>query len=255
MKLALRLIRSIVFIYLSVALLLFLLQRNLLYYPSPDTEHEYDVVQYEVDDVSLNVIILNQGKDNAVLYFGGNAEAVVGNAYFFNKVLPDRTVYLVNYRGYGGSSGKPTEANLYADAEYVYDQIKTDHNRIAVIGRSLGTGVATYLASIRSIDKMILVTPYDSIQAIAEQQYPVFPINLLLKDKYDSLSRVDRITAKTFVLLAEHDVVIPYENSRRLIEAFPASQINVKVIKGTGHNSISSKPEYYDLIQLFMTTS
>lgn len=255
MKLALRLIRSVVFIYLCVALFLFLFQRNFLYYPTSDSEHEYDVVQYAVNDAVLDVIFLNQGKDEAIIYFGGNGEAVVGNAYFFKKALADNTVYLVNYRGYGGSTGRPTEENLYLDAQYIYDQVRQEHDSVSVIGRSLGSGVATYLASTRDVNKLILITPYDSIQAIAQKQYPVFPIALLLRDKFDSLSRVNNINSDTLAILAEHDVVIPFENSQRLIHAFPESQIKVKIIKGTGHNSISSRSEYYDLLQAFMTES
>lgn len=253
MKLFFRLIRSILFIYLSVALFLFVYQRQLLYYPTEEVEHSYDVIQYSNNDAVIKVIVLNKGKDDAILYFGGNGEAVIANANYFNRALPDYTIYLVNYRGYGGSTGKPTEANLYSDAEYIYDQVISEHKSLSVIGRSLGTGVATYLASIRNINRLILITPFDSILAIAQKQYPVFPISLLLRDNYDSLSRVKSINTKTFVLLAEHDVVIPLENSQRLIDAFPMSQITVEMIKGVGHNSISNKREYYDLLRRFMS--
>ena len=252
MKIILRIIRSVVFIYLCVALFLFFFQRHLLYYPTPKSQHNYDVIQYAIDDVVLDVIVLNKDKDQAILYFGGNGEAVVANAYRFNQTLSDYTVYLVNYRGYSGSGGKPTEVNLYSDALYIYDQVHKKHKGFSVIGRSLGTGVATYLASTKNINKMVLITPYDSIQAMAQKKYPVFPIGLLLQDKYDSLSRVKNIKAETLVLLAEHDVVIPFENSQKLIAQFPVSQIQVETIKGTGHNSISSKDVYYDLLQRFM---
>lgn len=253
MKLFLRLIRSVLFIYFSLALFLFAFQRSLLYYPTAEINHEYELIKYAIDDVVLDVIVLNKGKDEAIIYFGGNGEAVVANASFFNKTLSDYTIYLVNYRGYGGSTSKPMEVALYADAQYIYDQVKTKHKTISVIGRSLGSGVATYLASTRNISKMILVTPFDSIQAIAQKQYPVFPIALLLRDKFDSLSRVKNISAKTLVLLAENDVVIPFENSQRLIAAFPSSQIKVELIEDTGHNNISSKQEYYHFLQQFMT--
>jgi len=254
MKPFLRLTQSVLFIYFSVALFLFIFQRHFLYFPTAAAEHEHDVIQYEIDDVVLDVIVLNKGKDEAIIYFGGNGEAVVANAYFFNKTLPGYTVYLVNYRGYGGSTGKPTEAALYKDAQYIYDQLITKHKAVSVIGRSLGSGVATYLSSTRNIHKLILVTPFDSIQAIAQKQYPVFPIALLLRDKFDSLNRVKNISAKTLVLLAENDVIIPFENSQRLIGAFPSSQIKVELIEDTGHNSISSKGKYYDLLQQFLAT-
>lgn len=252
MKLLIRLTRSVVFIYFSVAFLLFIFQRDFLYFPTAKSEHDYDVIQYAIDDVVLDVIALNKGKEKAIIYFGGNGEAVAANAHFFNKTLPDYTIYLVNYRGYGGSTGKPTEANLYSDAQYIYDRINTEHKTISVIGRSLGSGVATYLASTKSINKMVLITPYDSIEAIAQKQYPMFPVTLLLRDKYDSISRVKSISTKTLILLAEHDRVIPLESSQRLIKQFPPEQVKVELLEGTGHNSISSKEQYYTSLHQFM---
>jgi uncharacterized protein len=255
MKLFIRLLRSVLFIYLSVGLFLFLLQRDFLYYPTAKVEHEYEIKQFSNDDVILDVIVLNKGKDKAILYFGGNAESVVANASGFKNIFSNHTVYLLNYRGYGGSTGSPTEAALYSDALFLYDEIFNRFDSVSVIGRSLGTGVATYLASTRAINKMILITPYDSIQNIAQKQYPVFPISILLKDKYDSASRVQDIDAETLIILAEHDVVIPMENSEQLIKEFPESQLQVEIIKDATHNSLSSKNKvYYSFLQQFMNS-
>ncbi len=238
--------------YIASSLLLFFFQRNFLYFPSPEYKHPWQTQIFHHGNESINAIVLNQGREKSILYFGGNAEAVVNNTADYIKDFPDHTIYLVNYRGYGGSSGSPDEQALYSDALYIYDQIKNKHRNVSVIGRSLGTGIATYIASKRSIEKMILITPFDSIENIAGSHYPIFPVSLLLKDKFDSAGRVNEITAQTLIMLAEHDNVIPLKNSMRLINAFPVSQISVKTIKNTGHNNISDREKFHIVLKDFM---
>jgi pimeloyl-ACP methyl ester carboxylesterase len=255
MKLLKSFIRIVLSVYFIFALVLFIFQRDFLYYPTAKIVHEFEIQQYSIDEVILDVIVLNKGRDKAILYFGGNGESVFKNANRFSKVFNSHTVYLVNYRGYGGSTGKPTEAFLYSDAQFIYDKISGQYKSISVIGRSLGTGVATLLASTRSINKMILITPYDSIQSVAQSRYPVYPISIMLKDKFKSDSRIKDISASTLVIFAEHDQVIPLKNTQQLIEYFPPSQVQVEMIKGNGHNDLSSNPRYLYLLQQFMTTS
>ena len=150
MKLLIRILRSVLFIYFSVAFLLYIFQRDFLYYPTPKINHEFEEQQFSIGDELLNVIVLNKGKEEAILYFGGNGESVVGNASTFNQIFSNYTVYLVNYRAYGGSTGKPTEAFLYSDAQYIYDAISTKHKKISVIGRSLGTEIFLCFVDIAS---------------------------------------------------------------------------------------------------------
>jgi pimeloyl-ACP methyl ester carboxylesterase len=96
------------------------------------------------------------------------------------------------------------------------------------------------------------VTPFDSIERLAQKRYRIFPVSLLLTDKFDSASRVPRIGAKTLVFLAEHDEVIPRESSEALIAKFPAGQVTVAIIKGTGHNTIGQSPEYVERLRRFL---
>ena len=120
------------------------------------------------------------------------------------------------------------------------------------MGRSLGSGAATYLASKRPVEKMLLISPFDSIKSVAQNKFPIYPMFLLLKDKYDSIGRVKEIQAKTIILMAENDEVIPKKHSLRLISEFPPEQITVKTISNTGHNDISNKMEYYDHLSSFL---
>ena len=106
----------ILLIYLIAGAVLFFFQRKLLYFPTSKITHGYDTLTLENKNETLEVIVLNAERNRALLYFGGNAEAVVYNAEDFLTAFPLYTVYLLNYRGYGGSSGQPTEAGIFADA-------------------------------------------------------------------------------------------------------------------------------------------
>ncbi len=200
----------------------------------------------------IDVITINTQKKKAILFFGGNGEAVVKSASKYISDFPNHAIYLVNYRGYGRSTGYPTEQGIYSDALHIFDAIIEKHSTISIIGRSLGTGVATYVATNREVEKVILITPYDSIENVAASQYSIFPVSLLLLDKYRSIERANQIMAKTLILLAENDRVIPLRNSLNLISQFNKKVLIVETIKGAGHNSISSAKEFHSLMSEFM---
>ncbi len=217
-------------LYLLVGLLLFLFQRKFLYFPTARIDHPYARLSVENGGEATEVIVLNPGKEKAILYFGGNGESVVYNGEDFLRIFPGHTVYLVNYRGYGGSSGSPGEQGLYSDALHIFEQLKEDHSTVSVIGRSMGSGIATFLAANREVEKLALVTPFDSMQSIAQGKMPIYPMHLLLRDKYDSLGRVGSIKAKTLLIIAGKDEIIPRKNSMRLANAFPRSQVSVETV-------------------------
>jgi len=248
-----RILISILFIYLCAGTYLFFSQRSFIYFPTPNAEHPYNEENYKFKDAIVKVVVLNKGNNGAILYFGGNGEAVEYNALNFIQTFPNKTVYLVKYRGYGGSSGEPSEAKLYSDALSIFDNLKQKHSEISVIGRSLGSGVATFVASIRNVKRLVLVTPYDSIESLAQKSFPLFPMSFLLKDKYDSISRVDSIKAKTLLLVAENDQVIAKPHSDKLAKAFLQSLVTKVVINNTGHNTISNSRNYYDLLYKFIS--
>jgi len=129
-KITLKIIIFLLIIYLLIALLLAIFRRNLLYSPAPATIHSFDEVTFNTNGAKIKTILLNKGKENAILYFGGNAESVVNNAESFNENFKNHSVYLVNYRGYAGSSGEPKESAIYEDALYIYDQLKKKHKNI-----------------------------------------------------------------------------------------------------------------------------
>jgi len=237
-------------IYIIIGIFLFLRQRTMIYYPTESLKHGFMEKTIENEGEQIKIIVLNPEQDSSIIYFGGNAENVLYSTLDFQQ-LASNTVYLVNYRGYSGSTGKPTEKGLFSDALAIYDDIANSHTNISVIGRSLGSGVATYLASQRPISKLMLATPFDSLQSIAQAQFWIYPSSIIMQDKYRSIDRVKYIDAQTLILIAENDQIIPYKNSMNLVNAFPKKQVDVKIIKNRGHNDISNSIEYMDALNSF----
>lgn len=253
MKSVLTLAVFAVLLYAGICVLLYAAQRSLLYFPTPESQHARAKALYITSGgVELKVWHVPRSAERAVLYFGGNAEDVGWNIDALSETLPSTDIYLMNYRGYGGSGGVPTEAALFADAEALFDYASARHRNVAVIGRSLGSGVAMHLADVRRVEKLVLVTPYDSVLNVAQAYLSFVPVAWLLLDHYDSLSRAARVGIPVLVLLAANDRVIARGHSERLVAAFAPAQAEVRVIDGTTHDSISLAPEYHAALAAFL---
>ncbi|UPT76601.1 alpha/beta hydrolase [Sulfurovum sp. XGS-02] len=239
--------------YVLLCVLLFVFQRQMIYLPTsevsvPDTA--YTIL--DTGEVRIKVWTLNPGKKKALIYFGGNAENVAYNIDDFQTLFADRTVYLVNYRGYGGSSGVPHEQGFYHDALYLYDHVRTQYAAISTMGRSIGAAVSTYLASKRNVDKLILITPFDSAVNVAKKYYWFFPIDLILKERLDTAGRAADITADTLIIAAADDRIIPHSCSLDLIKAFRKTRVEAVTLENTGHNTVHLHPDYKKIITSFM---
>lgn len=240
-------------VYLLLCAYLWLMQRSMMYFPTPPSDGvPAEQLSVESGGDSLRVWRLHGGRPHAILYFGGNAEDVALNVPEFDDWFEACAVYLVNYRGYGGSEGSPDEQALYEDARAVYDRAREDHERISVIGRSLGAGVATRLATERAVERLALVTPPESFARLAAELYPIFPAGLLLRDRYDSAARAADIDVPVLVVIAEHDEIVPPAHSRDLAAAFDRGLARVETIAGTGHNTIGASPDYGRSLRAFL---
>jgi pimeloyl-ACP methyl ester carboxylesterase len=247
----------IISLYLIAGTLLYVFQRSLLYFPTQNSGHTNDTENFSNDNKIIEVLTLNKGKSNALIYFGGNGESVGYNLIDgdFLEIFADFAVYLLSYRGYGGSSGTPSERAICGDAIMLYDRIAVNHDTVSIMGRSLGSGVATYVASKKEVHKIALITPFDSIQSVAQSRFWMFPMALIIKDKYDSFSRVDNIKAKVLVMIAQNDHIISNKHTTRLVNKFSSEQIKAITIKDVGHATISETEEYHKTLKQFFTQS
>jgi pimeloyl-ACP methyl ester carboxylesterase len=235
-------------LYLVVCGLLAVFQRSLLYFPQPRTNRSAPTITLPVAGASLVVTTRASTGIGAVLYFGGNAEDVSWSSDTLAEAFPDRALYLPHYRGYGGSSGTPSEAGLLADALALFDYVQRTYRDIVVVGRSLGSGVATYVAAQRPVSRLVLVTPFDSIVAVAAAYYWFVPVRWLLKDKYESLTHAPHVTAPTLIVAAAQDEQIPPRHATELLRHFRAGVATLEMVAGAGHNNIEQSPAYVPLL-------
>jgi len=250
MRILSRLVLILALIYLGICAALFVCQRSMIYHPVPSAINDPDsILTLKVADADLLVSSRPHQGAKAIIYFGGNGEDVSRDLPIFSAQFPDYALYFLHYRGYGGSTGSPSETSFAADALALFDRVYAEHSDVVVMGRSLGTGVAVRLASQRPASRLILITPYDSIQAIAEQRYSSFPVRWLLLDKFESWRYAPLIKAPTLLIKAEHDEVIPAVNTDRLYASFNKGVAMLKVIANAGHNDIGRSADYFSVIQ------
>ena len=241
-------------VYLAICVYVYLNQRAFIYFPQRGVLYTGEkLLEIRSGQIILRGWVLNEGCDEAVIYFGGNAERPEAGMPDFKRIFSDQAVYLINYRGYGESEGSPTEEGLYADALAIYDHVSQNHSKVSVIGRSLGTGVATYLASKRDVERLVLVEPFDSMASIARAAYPFFPAGLMLKDRYDSAGRAGSITSRTLIIIAGMDEIIPRWSTEKLISEFDQGILDALVIEDATHNDIQNYPQYYTALMEFFT--
>lgn len=232
------------------------MQRSFLYFPTPETSVvDAEAIYLDNDTARIKIWKVSTGQKRAILYFGGNAEEVSRNIAPFAEFLPGYDYYFMNYRGFSGSTGNPSETALYIDALSLYDLIEPEYENISVVGRSLGSGVATYVASNREVRTLALITPYDSIVNVAQSKFPVVPVSLLLIDRYDSAGRAHNIKSPTLIVTAENDAVIP----QRFTDALAASMIetSVKIVEvpSTNHLTVSVPAFFWQTFSDFFVSN
>ncbi|MBT3359940.1 MAG: alpha/beta hydrolase [Rhodospirillales bacterium] len=235
-------------VYAAIIGAMFLFQSSLLYHPAAllPSPAESGVAEMQLvslrteDGLNLKSWYAPPPKGRPVIvYFCGNA-GHIGNRGFKARVLLDASfgVLLVSYRGYGGNPGEPTEEGLYADGRAAMAFLESQDvgpERVVLYGESLGTGVAVHLAYEQArklaVVAVVLETPYTSITDVAAAHYPFAPVRLLLKDKFDAISKIAKISSPLLVFHARDDRVIPVRFAQALFGA--ASQ--------------PKKAEWYDL--------
>ena len=156
------------------------------------------------------------GQKVAILGFAGNASNAASIAEFLASIYPEHDVAAFHYRGYRPSGGAPSAAALLKDAPMILDLVRSRlrPSRLVAVGISIGSGVAAGLAGERSLDGLILVTPFDSVRAVAQGQFPWLPVGLLIRHDLPSVDVLSRADVPVAIVAAERDRVIPPARSR-----------------------------------------
>ena len=221
----------VVLIYLTITSVLYYSQRSLLYHP---TENNYsgdqltvpiDKVRIKTDD-NIELLSWYHDKDiqnyKTILFLHGNAGSLENRIHKINHFNEMEINFLIiSWRGFSGNEGKPTEEGLYKDAKsavkwLINKGVKKEN--IIIYGESLGTGVATEISQNESFAGIILESPFTSMVAAGKSKYPIFPIGLLLKDKYESDKKIKNIKSPVLVMHGEADTIVPFWMGKKIYE-------------------------------------
>ena len=217
--------------YIVIVVFVYFYQRNLLYHPSENNyqdakiEFDYEEIFIKVDDeIKLKSWIVKKDfkKFKTLVLFHGNAGHLSNRIYKINELNKlNINILLISWRGFSGNKGSPTEKNLYQDAEAAIkwlNEQKIENEQIILYGESLGSGVAVEIAKKNDFNGIILESPFTSIENSAKIYYPYLPVKLLLKDKYDSISKIKMINIPILIMHGKKDDVVPFAMGKELFE-------------------------------------
>ncbi|RSZ59883.1 alpha/beta hydrolase fold domain-containing protein [Massilia atriviolacea] len=197
------------------------------------------------------------GPHPAVVYFGGRSEEVSWVVRDAGKLFPGMAVLAVNYRGYGNSHGEPAEEHMVEDGRLLFDWLAerghVDPQRVAVVGRSLGSGVAVQVALERPVHSLVLITPYDSILAIAKRKFRAVPVEYVLRHRFESVKYASALTAPTYVLRAAFDDIVPHSHTDLLVAQLGKLHLD-ETVPDSDHMNIPYLEATQERIATFLAT-
>lgn len=254
-----RWLKVIIIVYCIIGIALYYLQEKFLFHPvALDKNYSYQFnmpfkeITLDLDaNTQYNMVVFLPKNDSvvkgAVLYFHGNKENINRYAKFANNFTKNGyEVWMVDYPTFGKTNGKLTEENLYSQALEVYKMAnaKFGKDSIIIYGKSLGTGIATQLASIRNCKRIILETPYYSMTSLAQRYCFIYPVKPMLKYKLPSNAYIKKITDPISIFQGTNDGVVPYSNAYKLNNLLKKNDEFITIEKGT-HNNLNDFTLYH----------
>lgn len=258
--------KTILIIYILIGIAFYFLQDYILFHPvSLKKDHKYDFPEKHKDislkineTSSLNIVqffSIDTVTKGVVLYFHGNKK----NISWYTKYPPYFTrygyeVWLIDYPGFGKSRGKFTEQNLYEWAEYVYllATSKFNADSIIIYGKSMGTGIATQLASKNQCRQLILETPYYDFPSVVKHYLPVYPVDWMIHYKFPTYRYIKNVNAPITIFQGTKDWIVTHKNAKRL-EPFLKPGDQFMSVEGGSHNDLYKYKETIEAIDSLLT--
>lgn len=263
------------FVILSFCVVLFILiQNKFIYYPSCDEFSHYNLIsnnnsKYEEISIPSSSLELhgwgykNSPESSTIIYFGGNMQS--SDNFFFHLhessnwgMFANYNFLMIDYPGYGYSSGTPNYNNIIKVADSIYQFVKESsyygNQKIIIMGFSLGTGVATYVASSHDIDGLILIAPYNNGQALYNSVCNIFygPLKLLVRNPFPSDQFAKKVETNVLIIASEDDEVIPFRLSQKLSNSF--NHANFITMAKLHHNDLIYNTDVEDEIKQFLNS-
>lgn len=239
----LRVLIGVAGLYLAALVLLYIFQSRFIY-PAPQEVHppapgfEAESLQTS-DGLTLNAHWQPpEANQPSVVFFHGNGGSLAGSTEETRLLaVQGYGVLLVNYRGYGGNPGEPSEDGFYADGRAAMTFLTEQGvapDRTIVVGNSIGSGTATQMAAEFDPAALILVSPFDSLVAVAQDAMPIAPVGLLLRDRFDNLAKIGGLDMPVLIQHGTADRVVPFSHGKRLADAGRA--VTFQPFEGAGHD-------------------
>lgn len=190
------------------------------------------------------------GSRTLILGFGGNAWNGQDVGEYLHELYPEHDVVAFHYRGYAPSTGSPSGEALIADAPLIYDAAikRAGPERVIAVGLSIGTGVAAQLAETRKLDGLILVTPFDSLKALAQSMLPWLPIGPFFSHEIDAAGPLSQSQVPVAIIAAERDEIVSVERTDALRHKV-RNLVFDRTVTGAGHNDIYARSDFHDAMR------
>jgi pimeloyl-ACP methyl ester carboxylesterase len=241
MKLVKWIIAIVVVLIAAPFVFLYLFQDRLLY-PGAQAVDAFGDLTIARPGITLRGWVLHPDADDALVVFGGNGMSLSGFASRLSQ-CSDRAIYLLPYRGYEGQAGTPRERDLIGDGMALMDEAAKKHTHVAMAGISLGSGIAIQVAAEKHPERLLLVTPYDSIANVGKEAFGI-PLGWLIRDRYETAAAVARLGAMPiYVMQANNDQVIGAARTEALVHSLPQPPVRWDHVNA-GHNSILRTDEF-----------
>ena len=235
-------LRVVVITYLFIGGWLYVKQDTILYFPD-DRPFEQCSELEAAERVNMGrtrgYFFQNGTSSNLAILYHGNAGSACDRAYYRTAVENAGYSWLfVEYTGYAGDGKKPSTNIVLEDVKHVVEWVGTkEFSSIAVLGESIGSGPASFHSSIAPVDRLILITPFDRLSAVASRYYPYMPISLLLKEDYDNISFA-RGAKNVLIIGGGGDTIIPFAHAQNLFDLLPQEERVLYVLEGVDHNEV-----------------
>lgn len=236
---------------------MYFMQEKLLFLPSVldqdyvyEFSHNFKELDLEADDGAiLNAIHFKaEHPKGVILYFHGNAGDLSRwgtiTEFFVEKQYD---VLVMDYRTFGKSKGKLSETAFYEDAQLFYDYLKKSYKEsdISLYGRSLGTGIAAYLASKNNPKQLVLETPYYSMTDVGQSRYPFLPVKALLKYRFPTYEFIKNVSCPITMFHGTDDGIVPYKSAKKLLGIAPRANTTFITIERGEHNNLIHYEKYH----------
>ena len=247
----------VVSVYLVSGIILYFLQENILFQPVALTDgyrFNFSVPFKEINvpvnkEKNLSIIqftVPDSACKGVVLYFHGNKRNIERYApYATNFTKNNYEVWMMDYPGFGKTTGRLTEQKIYDDAAILYQMARARFSKDSILfyGKSLGTGVASQLASVKDSKRLILETPYYSVEAMMKHHALIYPVDLMSKYHFPNYKYFKKIEVPVTIFHGTKDELIPYSHSVKLVKENPAVQL-ITIQEGK-HNNLSDSPLFH----------